>query len=126
MKLFEPVVAYWPSIKVTLPAIDPEVEANEEDTVEEVASRLVTLVDNDPEVVLKLVSAVVNLVLKEADCAANEADAFVKVVILVSFVVTLVLNEAEDAAYDPEVITYDPEVMTYDPEVITYDPEVKV
>ena len=50
VKLFEPVVAYCPSIKVTLPAIDPEVEANEEDTVEEVASRLVTLVDNDPEV----------------------------------------------------------------------------
>ena len=84
MKVFEPVVAYLLSIVVTLPAIDPEVEANEEDTVEEVASRLVTLVDNDPEVEEK-----------EELTTANEADAFVKVVILVSSVVNLVDNEAD-------------------------------
>ena len=140
-----PVVASWPSIRVTLPEIDPEVEANEEDTVEEVASRLVTLVDNDPEVVLKLVSSVVNLVLKEADCAANEADAFVKVVILASSAVNLVDNEADWAANEleadvrvlevaskfpvlilkePDVWAKEADVIAYDPEVTTYDAEV--
>jgi len=54
VKVFEPVVAYCPSIKVTLPDIDPEVVANEADAevkVLEVDSKLVTRVLKLPLVV---------------------------------------------------------------------------
>ena len=77
------------------------------ETVEEVASRLVTLVDNDPEVVLKLVSSVVNLVDNEADWAANELEADIKVLEVASKFDVLMLNEADDWAYEAEVTKYE-------------------
>jgi hypothetical protein len=118
--VFEPVVAYLLSIVVTLPAIDSEVEAKEEDTVDDVLSRFVTLIDkladstaNEADALVKvviLVSSVVRRVDIEPLYAANEADACVLVEAVASVFVTLVDNEAEAAAYEPEVTTKDPEV----------------
>jgi hypothetical protein len=72
---------------VTLEERLPEVVAKEELTVEEVDSKLVTLV-------LKLPLAVAY----EELTTANELEAEVKVLMLVSLVVTLVLKLAEEAA----------------------------
>ena len=87
LKLFEPVVAYCPSIKVTLPAIDPEVEENEEDTTAKDADELVRVVI--------LVSSVVNLVDNEADCAAKLPEALVKVLAVASKFPVLILKEPD-------------------------------
>ena len=73
---------------------------------------IVTLEEILPDVVakeldkfVKLVSSVVSLVLKLEDCAANEAEAVVKVLILVSSPVNLVERLAESAANELEADT---------------------
>ena len=142
VNIFDPVVASWPSMIVTLEEMLPEVVANEELTTEEVTSKLVTLVERLPDVVakeldkfVKLVSSVVSLVLKLEDCAANEAEAVVKVLILVSSPVNLVERLADWAANDPEADVKVLEVASkfdvlmlneaddwaYEAEVITYE-----
>ena len=118
---FDPVVAYCPSIKVTLPEIDPEVVANEELTTEDVTSKLVTLVERLPEVAAKeelttedVASKLVTLTETDAEDAANEDEADTKVLEVASKFPVLILKEADDWAYEAEVMAYDPEVTKYE------------
>ena len=121
MKLLLPVVAYLLSIVVTLPLIDPDVDANEDDTVLEVASRLVTRVlkeelaeeyeadttENDADAVVNteaVLSRFVVLILKEELVSAKEADADVSTDAVDSRSVTLILKEALVTANEADIV----------------------